>query len=1429
MATKIVFELSVQDANVAVQLEQLRAQLRELNKELRSTDKDSDKFKNLAVEAAGVRAQISNLTEEQKKLRREFAQTQIPKDSLAGLRLEYANLTQQIAKLSEAERKSPFGDSLIRNAAKIKGSIDTIEQSVGRFTGNVGNYKEAFTGLFDIAGGVLLGGGIAGGIQLITDQLNKGIKAVEDYGVALSRLSSITGVTGQELEDLKVKAEDLTTIEIGGNKIVSTATEIFDAFTLVGSARPELLKDSEALQEVTKQAIVLSKASGEDLNTSVEAVTTTLGQFQLGADKTREIINQLAAGSKEGASEIQDTTQALQGFGTTASVTNVSTAESIALIETLADRQLKGAEAGTQLRNILSKLSAAEILPKAAVEQLRQAGVNITILKDSSLPLGERLKELGKIQGDTAALTKVFGLENLSAAQIITQGLPKYEQLLTSIQGTDEAYKQAAINTDNFKTRVDNLEKEGINLLTNAFLGLEPALTGSVELLGDLLRVFFDMAESIGDNKEEYLALGAALIALNSTTLQNIASQASLLLTTEGMTVANAQALLGVNVLTSAEARQVLVTRALAAAQAAMPLLALVAGIYLVVKAFETYNESLSAAEKASQNVADAQEQIAESSGKEIAVLSANIGVLQDAASTQEDRAKAIKSLNDQYPEYLKGLNLEAATAGQLAIIQKELTDEIIRGAAARAKANATAEITSKIVEKELNIAELQRKEQAGDFSFQDRAFIIQNEQNKVKALRVELEATGKKFDEVFSLNKPAKSQVIEIVDPKSLQQQAQAAKETAEKVAADRDQLTDKEKKALDKERKAREKAEQDRLKQADDQQKAIEAQAKRISDIRGSIRELEAKDENEFSAQLVDVENRRLAALEKNAERTLALREKIAKQSGQPITPIQQGQTVTPQIQAITGTTKADISEATFIDEETKSINAAFDRQRDEINKRRQEIADEQIKELRRLGLEVAQIASENGVKIAEANKATLEASFQSQRVEIKRQFEQRNEEIIQQQINGEISSRKADELRLDNQIDFTQKSLEIERTYQSEVETIVNDIRDSKIAAAQATLERQLAAIEDARQADVASLKKEATTQGVDTSSQISSVNQKAAEEAKAAQIDFANTVRDTTEEAKDAQLSAISDVDAAQSEAHDAELKRIEDEKAARRQVYDAAIETGKQIVDGLIEIQKNRIEQETAAEIAALEDQYGKKIKAAQGNAALQEKLQKELEAKKTKLQKETAKKEKTFAIISAVINTALAVTKALSSFAPPVSFIMAALAAAAGAVQIAVINSQQFARGGVAAVGAGRQKSGTFGGRPHSAGGTKGRFDDGTEIEVEADEFFVILNKRASGMMKRLSDLNYQYGGQKFASGGVMDFTPQIAIPGSPNTNNTVVVATEAKFSDEQIALIADQIATKTATENRAAIANGLDDANRRNEREASLAQNRAG
>ena len=232
------------------------------------------------------------------------------------------------------------------------------------------------------------------------------------YNSSLMEVSSITGATGKALSVLESHA-------LGVAKSTKMlASDVLKGFTEIASAQPELLKTPKALADITKQAIILSKASKLDLKTAADSLTTSLNQFGLGSNMAAMAIDALAAGSVYGASKIPETTEALSKFGTIAAATGTKLNESIALIQLVSPFE-RGAEAGTKLRNVLGKIAGAQILPKAQQKILKGLGVDIGLVTNAALPLNERLKEFSKIAGNSNAVMQIFGTENAALAQAL--------------------------------------------------------------------------------------------------------------------------------------------------------------------------------------------------------------------------------------------------------------------------------------------------------------------------------------------------------------------------------------------------------------------------------------------------------------------------------------------------------------------------------------------------------------------------------------------------------------------------------------------------------------------------------------------------------------------------------------------------------------------------------------------------------------------------------------------------------------------------------------------------------------------------------------------------------------------------------------------------------------------------------------------------
>jgi len=287
-----------------------------------------------------------------------------------------------------------------------------------------------------------------------------------EFEKAISNLSAVTGAVGDDLKYFTEASKEL------GRTSTLTASQVAEAFKLIASAKPDLLDSASALKEVTTQAITLAEAAGITVPESANALGNSLNQFGANANEAARFINVLAAGAKFGASAITDTTLALKVAGTVASNAGVSFEEINAHVQALAAVGVKGAEAGTSLRNVLLKLStgASETNPEV-------------------VGLTGALKALGGQSLSTTELTKLFGLENVAAANALIKAADATAVLTDKLTGTSEAIKQASINTNNLDGDMLRLasayEAVQIQIGESSSSGLRESVQDLTKLLSD--------------------------------------------------------------------------------------------------------------------------------------------------------------------------------------------------------------------------------------------------------------------------------------------------------------------------------------------------------------------------------------------------------------------------------------------------------------------------------------------------------------------------------------------------------------------------------------------------------------------------------------------------------------------------------------------------------------------------------------------------------------------------------------------------------------------------------------------------------------------------------------------------------------------------------------------------------------------------------
>ena len=384
---------------------------------------------------------------------------------------ECRQLTQQLKSMTLGS------EEYNRTMAKIQHLQGILKQHRQEIKGVTAETKKATVSVgsmvdwFNRFGGVILSviGFLTGftlALRAIRDERNK----LEE---SQAGLKALTGLDDENIAWLTEQAKTLsTTMTKEGLRVRQSAAEILDAFMLVGSAKPELLGDKEALKAVTEEAMRLQAAAKDiTLNEAVDSLTLSLNQYGAAADQAGRFTNVLAAGSQAGSANIASQAKAIRNAGTAAASANVPIEQTVALIETLAYRGIKDEVAGTGLKKffLVLQTGADETNPKI-------------------VGLDKALENLKNKNMDAGAIKKMFGEEGYNTASVILQNTEMVKDFTAAVTGTNVAYEQAAINSDTAQAKLEQARNKMKLAAIDLGEKLNPALTVSTNMLTNVIK-----------------------------------------------------------------------------------------------------------------------------------------------------------------------------------------------------------------------------------------------------------------------------------------------------------------------------------------------------------------------------------------------------------------------------------------------------------------------------------------------------------------------------------------------------------------------------------------------------------------------------------------------------------------------------------------------------------------------------------------------------------------------------------------------------------------------------------------------------------------------------------------------------------------------------------------------------------------------------
>lgn len=390
------------------------------------------------------------------------------------------------------------------NISKFVSGLKTAQQEATNMANNTANSMNSKLGLigknFTSVGKTLskrISAPIVGAFVAAT-------KATSNFDSAMSKVSAISGATGDDLDKLRAKAKEM------GASTKFSATESAEALNYMAMAGWKTNDMLDGLEGVMN----LAAASGEDLATTSDIVTDALTAFGLKAKDSGHFADVLAATAANANTNVGMLGESFKYVAPIAGALGYSVEDTNIALGLMANAGIKASQSGTTLRSALTRLAKPTGEVKGAMEKY---GISITDAQGKMLPLGnlmeqfrEKLGGLSKAE-QAAAATTLFGKNAMSGMlAIINTSEKDYNKLAKAIYNADGSAKTMA------ETMLDNLGGSFVLLksaLEGAGIRFGEVLTPAIRKVVDALTSFFSWLANASEGTIKFATVMGILLA----------------------------------------------------------------------------------------------------------------------------------------------------------------------------------------------------------------------------------------------------------------------------------------------------------------------------------------------------------------------------------------------------------------------------------------------------------------------------------------------------------------------------------------------------------------------------------------------------------------------------------------------------------------------------------------------------------------------------------------------------------------------------------------------------------------------------------------------------------------------------------------------------------------------------------------------------
>lgn len=470
-------------------LVQARERLVGLQIEFNQADKPSRKLSN---ELERARKTVQGLTAEQNRLTASITPNTNALQKL-GVDTKNADAAQRQLRQSSADlrtRIAAYAESA-KTAAKASGDLSRDVRTAGQNAKTAAaDFGEVQIGLGKIAAAATAAVAAVKGLSFGATLIGEAARLQQGF----AEVAAVAGGTAENLGQLRVAAEQAA---------MATGTSVDDITAGLSDLARTGLSTEQAIAALGP-ALDLSLDKGLGLANSVEILTTTLSQFQFGAEQSARVADVLAHAANATNSSVEGLGRSLTDVAPLANQLGISFEDTVAILGKMADAGFRGSRAGTALRAVFSQLLDPASKFRSALDALGIKGNDFAGILEQLAQAGEAGKA-AFLELDTEARPAIMALAQ--------QGSPAVRKLAEELKNAEGAAAQvAAVVRNTLGTAFARLSNTAGLAATGLLDGLLKPLQRTLENVQQRLQAFaaspeFDqlkqrLATTFGDGLE---------------------------------------------------------------------------------------------------------------------------------------------------------------------------------------------------------------------------------------------------------------------------------------------------------------------------------------------------------------------------------------------------------------------------------------------------------------------------------------------------------------------------------------------------------------------------------------------------------------------------------------------------------------------------------------------------------------------------------------------------------------------------------------------------------------------------------------------------------------------------------------------------------------------------------------------------------------